>query len=59
MTEAQLVHGKDKECVEKKQAETDSANGKVIQNMFIVFIIKAKSGTGKLDRGEHFLRKSL
>jgi hypothetical protein len=40
MTEAQLVLGKDKECLEKKQTEIDNANGKVIENMFIVFIIK-------------------
>jgi hypothetical protein len=48
MTEAQLVLGKDKECLEKKQTEIDNANGKLTENMFIVFIIKAKSGIRKL-----------
>jgi hypothetical protein len=36
MTEAQLVLGKDKECLEKKQAETDSANGKLTESMCIM-----------------------
>jgi hypothetical protein len=48
MTEAQLVLGKDKECLEKKQRETENANGKLIENMFVIFIIKAKSEIGKL-----------
>jgi hypothetical protein len=39
LTEAQLVLGKDKECLEKKRAETDNANGKLIETMFIVLYV--------------------
>jgi hypothetical protein len=42
LTEAQLVLGEDKECLEKKQAETDNANGKLAENMFTVCIIQRK-----------------
>lgn len=39
MTEAQLVLGKDKECIEKKQAEaeTNSANGKNIYSRHLLY----------------------
>jgi len=57
MTEAHLVLGKEKECLEKKLAQTANANGKFVQNLLNVFTVKVKYALGHLRQGRELCLK--